>query len=651
MVYIDSLKTLAMTEKPRRTRRFFHELKRRHVFRVLAMYAGAAFVIIELTNNVVDPLRLPQWLPTVIILLLIVGFPVTAILSWIFDLTPKGIQRTDPVEKQPESQEAEAIQRRRLRLSDVIIMLLLIAVGILAYPKIFNRDDLRKSRDSEGKISLAVLRFDNLTGDTLFNVWQSGIQDLLITGLSDSEELMVRQYQSINGIIDKGEENYAALTPRLIRDVGAKLDLRTVVKGTIMQAGPNLRMDAQVIDTETSDIHKTFHVHGSSEHDIFAMVDSLSWQIRNYVEIKNMQEQGNSSLIQSVSLGYTRSSEAFKYYIHGMEANNNLDMGQSAAWLSRAIEIDSTFINAQVLLVHAYHTNNEDRKAREVVVQAYEMKDKLPLAEKLLLEHLYAYFFETPYEEQKYTKQLVELDEMNPMNWHMLAVSYYKVNEFEEAISAWENLFDLNEKWGTEWRNPFAYFLMADALFQLQEYEKEEELLQKAYRLFPTNGYIQTYRVILALVQEDTVRIDGIMEEYLDYRHNITNCPEALISNDFGYIYTQAGKLDEAEKQYRLAITQAPNNRQFQFNLAKFLIDEEIQVDEGIEIVDRLLEGAPGQWALTSYKGWGLYKKGKLDEALDLLRTGWDKRPIYNHHYYMHFQEVEKAAASVNGII
>jgi tetratricopeptide (TPR) repeat protein len=246
---------------------------------------------------------------------------------------------------------------------------------------------------------------------------------------------------------------------------------------------------------------------------------------------------------------------------------------------------------------------------------------------------------------------LVELDEMNPMNWHLLAVSHYKVNEFEEAVAAWEHLFDLNEKWGSEWQNPFAYFLMADALFQLQEYEKEEELLQKAYHLFPTNGYIQTYRVILALVQEDTMRIDVIMEEYLDFRHNVTNCPEALISNDFGYIYTQAGKLDEAEKQYRLAIQQNPNNVNFHFNLAKFLIDEEIQVDEGIEIVERLLDRFPGQWALTSYKGWGLYKKGELDEALELLRAGWEKKPIYNHLYYMHLQEAEQAAASVNSII
>ncbi len=61
---------------PRRTNpiiRFWHELRRRKVLSVIAMYAGAAFVIIELTNNVVDPLGLPNWIPTLVILLLVVG--------------------------------------------------------------------------------------------------------------------------------------------------------------------------------------------------------------------------------------------------------------------------------------------------------------------------------------------------------------------------------------------------------------------------------------------------------------------------------------------------------------------------------------------------------------------------------------------------
>jgi hypothetical protein len=108
MVYIVAKPNPAlMADKPKKRASFLHELKRRNVFRVIAVYAGAAFVIIELINNVVDPLSLPQWLPTIIILLLIVGFPVTAILSWIFDLTPEGMKKTGSIQESDEIQEPE----------------------------------------------------------------------------------------------------------------------------------------------------------------------------------------------------------------------------------------------------------------------------------------------------------------------------------------------------------------------------------------------------------------------------------------------------------------------------------------------------------------------------------------------------------------
>jgi hypothetical protein len=153
-----------MPDKPKKSGRFFHELKRRNVFRVLAMYAGAAFVIIEVTNNIVEPLSLPGWLPTLIILLLIAGFPVTAILSWIFDLTPEGMKKTEPEADMVDPGEPELTARgRRLRPSDIVIAVLVIAIGILIYPKIFNHDALKEARNSDGKIPIAVLPFENLT--------------------------------------------------------------------------------------------------------------------------------------------------------------------------------------------------------------------------------------------------------------------------------------------------------------------------------------------------------------------------------------------------------------------------------------------------------------------------------------------------------
>ncbi len=74
-----------------------NELKRRKVFRVLAMYAATAFIIMEAGDIMLPRLGLPDWTVTFLIILLIGGFPITIILSWIFDITPEGLIKTESV--------------------------------------------------------------------------------------------------------------------------------------------------------------------------------------------------------------------------------------------------------------------------------------------------------------------------------------------------------------------------------------------------------------------------------------------------------------------------------------------------------------------------------------------------------------------------
>ena len=89
-----------MAGNPNKLSRIWQELKRRNVIRVITVYAGAAFVIIELINNITEPLRLPDWTPTFVIVLLAIGFPIVIIFSWIYDVHPKeGMVKTEPAHK------------------------------------------------------------------------------------------------------------------------------------------------------------------------------------------------------------------------------------------------------------------------------------------------------------------------------------------------------------------------------------------------------------------------------------------------------------------------------------------------------------------------------------------------------------------------
>ena len=101
-----------MPQPTNKITQFWQELKRRKVIKVIAMYAATAFIIMEAGDIMLPRLGLPDWTVTFIIILLIVGFPIAIILSWIFDVTPEGIKKTEPV-KVAKEKEAEAIPTKR----------------------------------------------------------------------------------------------------------------------------------------------------------------------------------------------------------------------------------------------------------------------------------------------------------------------------------------------------------------------------------------------------------------------------------------------------------------------------------------------------------------------------------------------------------
>ena len=92
-----------MSRNQSRISQFWQELKRRKVVRVITVYAAAAFVILELTDIVAPSLGLPDWTLNLIIILLCVGFIITVIVAWIYDIKPEGgIVKTEPVHKVKE---------------------------------------------------------------------------------------------------------------------------------------------------------------------------------------------------------------------------------------------------------------------------------------------------------------------------------------------------------------------------------------------------------------------------------------------------------------------------------------------------------------------------------------------------------------------
>ena len=129
-----------MSESPNKFIKFWLELKRRKVFGVVTTYAATAYIIIEVINNLALPLNLPAWVATLVLVILLIGLPIVIIIAWIFDFTPKGIEKTEPLEESKSKEIIIKPVKSKLRASYVLNAILLIAVIVLAYPKFFKRE-------------------------------------------------------------------------------------------------------------------------------------------------------------------------------------------------------------------------------------------------------------------------------------------------------------------------------------------------------------------------------------------------------------------------------------------------------------------------------------------------------------------------------
>ena len=114
-----------MPEKSDNPLNFWQELKRRKVVRVITVYAAAAFVILELVDIVSPALGLPSWTLSLVIVLLCIGFVISVILSWVYDITPEGVQKTKPSSK--DNKESKQPASLGWKISTYASLLIIIA--------------------------------------------------------------------------------------------------------------------------------------------------------------------------------------------------------------------------------------------------------------------------------------------------------------------------------------------------------------------------------------------------------------------------------------------------------------------------------------------------------------------------------------------
>jgi TolB-like protein/Flp pilus assembly protein TadD len=216
-------------------KKFFTELKRRKVYRVAVAYAVLSWLLIQIATQVFPFFDIPPWAVRLIVVTLALGFPVALLLSWVFDLTPSGIKRTDEIEETKASAPVP----------------------------------VAKSSLPPPEKSIAVLPFENFSDDQQNAYFADGIQDDILSSLAKVADLKVISRTSVR--------QYRTGT-RNLREIGETLGVAYVVEGTVRREANRVRINAQLIDART-DLHVWNDTYDREITDLFTLQTELARRI------------------------------------------------------------------------------------------------------------------------------------------------------------------------------------------------------------------------------------------------------------------------------------------------------------------------------------------------------------------------------------
>ena len=338
---------------------FFEEIKRRKVYRVAAGYVVVAGGLIQLASAVFPAWELPNWALRLVIILLLLGFPISLILAWAFDVTPEGIRATP---------SAPAAPRRRRNVVALVAAGLIVsaAAGFFLLP-----------RASARKIdkSIAVLPFENYSDDKENAYFADGIQDDILTNLSKIGDLKVISRTSVMPYRGK-EKN--------VREIAQALGVSAILEGSVRKSGNRVRVNVQLINA-LNDEHIWSDVYDRDLTDVFAIQTDLAKKIAQELRAKLSPTEK-----EQMTRKPTENGEAYLAFVQAHNFHRDLEdfpkLKQAEQLYERALQLDPNFALAaasysrlQSWIYHTYEPNADRReKSRALADRALQLQPDLP---------------------------------------------------------------------------------------------------------------------------------------------------------------------------------------------------------------------------------------------------------------------------------
>ncbi|MGD9344754.1 MAG: protein kinase [Candidatus Aminicenantes bacterium] len=362
--------------------------------------------------------------------------------------------------------------------------------------------------------SLAIISFENQTGDTAYDYLQKAIPNLLITNLEQTGNLYVATWERLDDILKQMGKNDVEV---IDRDLGFQLcrreGIETIVLGSFIKAGNMFATDVKVLDVENKKLLKSASSRGEGIDSIIkTQIDELSREIYQGLGELKQDIDAAHMRIENVT---TTSMEAYNYFLRGRADYEKFYYEDARQFLEKSIELDPSFASAYLYLAWTYGTLGFREARNNAYEKAKAFSEKTPEKERLFIEAAYARTIER--DPDKRFRILQQIAEKYPKEKrvHYYIGSYYEgKNMLDRALEEYNEALKLDPNYG------YAINQSAYLYSQQGQFEKAIQYLERYASLLPG----------------DANPVDSIAE-----------------------IYFRMGKLDEAILKYKEALEIKPD--------------------------------------------------------------------------------------------
>ncbi len=326
--------------------------------------------------------------------------------------------------------------------------------------------------EASAQPSVAVLFFDNLSGDAELEWLRNGLTDMLVTDLSQSPDLRVlstdRLYQILSDM-KKLDERITSF--EVVKEVARKAGADTVILGSFAKLGDTIRISIKIQEAATGEILKADSVQANVQEEIFARIDDLSRNIRQSIELPAAPVNAADRSLAEVS---TDSVDAYRFYVEAEALHYQTKELEAIELYQKAVELDPTFAMAWAKLSTTHGNMGMTEQSIEYAEKAIEHLDRLTEPERAYVEGRYwGRSLETFGRAiDTYTSTLEKYPHLTSL-WNNVAVLYSNLWMYDDAIAAYERSIELGDVF------PGSYHGLAEAYAAVGEPERSFALLEK----------------------------------------------------------------------------------------------------------------------------------------------------------------------------